>query len=345
MIVAYLEDRKQKILQAVIHHFIYTGKPVGSKIIALNYDFSLRAASIRSVMAELEKMGYLTHPHTSAGRIPTDHGYRFYVDRLVHIQGLAQQEARRIQKEYEMHKREIEDIMRQTSRMLSLLSNYTGFVLPPLLQVTTFKRIELIWLERKKIIVILITDTDLVKHKIIELQEEITPELLRRASHFYNDELTGLPLKKIKEFILVELNKAKIPDSRLLNFIARISKRIFSFDDKENIYLEGTTNIFTHSDFGDYEKMRSVFEIIEQRELLSQVLYKRIKDNGVKVLIGKENACKEMQECSLITSTYKAGNAAVGVLGIIGPKRMEYPKMISLVNFISKLVNEVLSKR
>ena len=125
----------------------------------------------------------------------------------------------------------------------------------------------------------------------------------------------------------------------------KIVRRMFDFQEKESIYLEGAGNIFSHTDFGDYEKIRSVFEIIEKRETFSRLLYERTKDNGVKVLIGRENPCKQMQECSLVTSTYRAGANAVGVLGIVGPKRMEYPKMIALVNFVSKLVNEVLNKK
>ncbi|MFH1239303.1 MAG: heat-inducible transcriptional repressor HrcA [bacterium] len=345
MVLIELDDRKQKILQAVIHHYISGGKPVGSHVLTGRYNLDLSSATIRNIMAELEKMGYLTHPHTSAGRVPTDAGYRFYVDRLVHIQKLAYEQTRLIQKEYEAHRRQVEKIMQQTSRMLSLLSNYTGFVLPPLLKVTSFKRIELIFLERKKFLALLITDADLVKHKIIELPEEVSPDILHRASRFYNDELTGLTLGEIKRFISGELNKTRIPEIKLLNFILKITKKVFDFGDEESIYLEGTGNIFSHPDFGDYEKIRSVFEIIEERETFSRLLYDRIKDNGVKVLIGRENPCEQMQECSLVTSTYKAGANAVGVLGIIGPKRMEYPKMIALVNFISKLVNEVLNKK
>ncbi|MFH1784418.1 MAG: heat-inducible transcriptional repressor HrcA [bacterium] len=347
MITQTIDQRKQKILQAVIHRYISSGKPVGSKVLALSYDFDLSAASIRNVMAELERGGFLTHPHTSAGRVPTDYGYRFYVDKLVNIQELAHQEAQRIQREYETHKKEIEQVMRQTSRMLSLLSNYTGFVLPPLMQGTAFKHIELIFLERKKFIAVLITDTDLVKHKIIDINEDITPELLRRASRLYNEILRGLTLSQIKQAISREFVPAKVPDSKLLNFIQKMSRRIFTFEADEDIYVEGTTNIFTHAhaDFDDYQRMKSVFEVIEQRQFLSQLLSRRLNDKGTKVLIGNENPYKEMQDCSLITSTYEAGNQAVGVLGIIGPKRMEYSKMISLVDFISKLLNEVLRKK
>jgi heat-inducible transcriptional repressor len=345
MNVIELDKREQKVLQAIIHHYISTGKPVGSKVLTRHYNFDLSSATIRNIMAKLEKTGYLGHPHTSAGRVPTDAGYRFYVDRLVQIQKLAHEEASLIQHEYETHRREVEKIMQQTSRMLSMLSNYTAFVLPPLLKATTFKRIELIYLERKKILVLFITDADFVKHKIVELSEEIEPELLQKASNYFNQELTGLNLGEIKRFISGELNKTRIPDFKLLNFMHKVTRRIFDFDQKESIYLEGASNIVGHPDFGDYEKIRSVFEIIEERETFSKLLYERMKDNGVKVLIGKENPCKQMQECSLITSTYKAGTNAVGVLGIIGPKRMEYPKMIALVNFVSKLVNEVLDKK
>ncbi len=363
MTLISLDERAQKVLQAVIHHYICTAKPVGSKAIALNYRFDLSSATIRNIMADLEENGYLSHPHTSAGRVPTDQGYRFYVDKLIQVQELARQETRRIEKEYETQRREFEKIMQQTSRMLSLLSNYTGFILPPLLKVTRFKHIELIFLESKKIFALLITDSELIKDRVIELKNNITPEILRKVSRFYNDKLIGVALEEIKQFIFLELNKTKILDVNLSNlysdlpqgeatgkvgdFIIEISKIIFDFNDDDNnsIYLEGTANIWTHPDFEDYEKIKSIFELIEQRKFLSRILYKRINDNGVKVLIGKENPCPEMQQCSMITSSYKVGENAVGVLGIIGPKRMEYSKMIALVNFISKLVNEVLNRK
>lgn len=344
MEISVLDDRKQKILQAIIHHYIKTATPVGSKTIKKNYHFPYSTASIRNIMAELEKAGYLAHIFTSSGRVPTDKGYRFYVDKLMEIQSLTEEEEKHIKKEYEIRQQELEQIMRETSRLLSLSSRYTGFVLAPKLEDDTVRRLELMPLENKKILAVLMTETGIIRHKILSLEEEIKDDDLRRVNKIVNEKLKGVSLGKLSPAIIKKIIEEKQYQDKIYEVAWKLTRQAFNIEAGNELYLEGAANILTHLDFNDYNKMRNIFKIIEEKKILCNILQNEIKGNGVKVFIGKENTCKDLADCSIVSSTYKAKDKTIGALGIIGPKRMEYPKMIALVECMSKVVNKTLSK-
>ncbi|MBU4128778.1 heat-inducible transcriptional repressor HrcA, partial [bacterium] len=200
-----LDERKKRILGAVVHNYITTAVPVGSRNIAKKYKLGLSPATIRNCMADLEELGYLAHPHTSAGRIPTDKGYRFYVDSLMEQEDLSSEEKRKIEKEYSHKMNRIDEIMEETSQVLSLISHYTGLILAPNLEKSIFHHLELVSLENGRILSILITGSGLVKNKIIEAEEILPEERLEEILNLINDRLSNLPLKRIKEFISDQL--------------------------------------------------------------------------------------------------------------------------------------------
>jgi heat-inducible transcriptional repressor len=336
-----LEERKNKILQAVIHHYIKTAKPVGSHILTDDYHFDLSPATVRNLMAELEDDGYLTHPHTSAGRIPTDKGYRSYVDSLIELQRMVLDEEDRVQHEYFGKIQELQELLTQTSKVLSGLSQYTGFVLTPKIDRNHLKRIELLRVDDDKILIVLITHTGLIKHRIIEAS--ISGPKLSALSSLLNEKLRGKTLLEAKQKIFETIDEIEREEKEVIDFAKGISSQMF--DIEEELYVEGASNVLSLPEFKDFEPMRCMLRLAEDRDLLMSAIHKEIgSEEGVKVIIGSETDCKELRHLSVISSVYKDGDNPVGVLGIIGPKRMEYPKMMALVGAVSKIMNKLLSK-
>ena len=336
-----LTNRNRNILQVVVHHYIKTAKPVGSKIIAKDYDFKVSPATIRNVLSDLEKKGYLSHPHTSAGRIPTDRGYRFYVDSLMEVQRLTVDEMDRVQKEYRTKKRELDEIMRRTSHMLSAISNYAGFILTPKVEKSIFKHIEMIPLEEKRLLVVLVTKAGIIKHKIITFQEELDYHIIERISDMLNRKLSGVTFGQLKEKI-VKASEEELRDCPgRFESIRRFVRHIVEFYDDE-IYVDNSPGIYDV--YQDYAMIRAVFETVEEKKRIAEILRHKIKEEGIKILIGRESMCPEMEQCSVVSSTYKSDEHTVGVLGVIGPKRMEYPRMVALVDFVSQFLNRVLNR-
>lgn len=336
-----LEDRKHKILQAVIHHYIKTAKPVGSNILSDEYKFDLSSATIRNMMAELEDDGFLTHPHTSAGRVPTDKGYRSYVDSLIELQRMVLEEEDRVRHEYTTRIKELEELLTQTSKVLSGLSHYTGFVLTPKINQNQLKRIELVPVSEDKILVILITHTGMIKHKLIEAS--VPREKLTALSNMLNDKLHGMTLSEAKNSIFDYIEKMEREEMELIRMAKSFGPQIFDIEDQ--IILEGASNILSLPEFKDFEPMRCLLKLTEERDILTNALSRDFEDeDGVKVIIGSETDCKELKHMSVVSSVYKDGEKAVGILGIIGPKRMEYPRMMALVSAVSKIVNKLVAK-
>lgn len=335
-----LQERKQKILQAVIHHFIKTGRPVGSNMLTEGYDFDLSPATIRNLMAELEEEGFLTHPHTSAGRIPTDRGYRLYVDSLIELQRMVLEEEDRVRREYDNRIRELEEMLMQTSRVLSSLSQYGGFVLTPKQDQNKLKYLELLPISENKILVILVTHTGMVRHRMIEAR--ISRENLAELNRVLNSRLRGVTLAEARTRVVEEINDWQRQERELLALAQNLSSQIFDFGDE--IYLQGASNVLTVPEFRDYEPMRSLLRITEDREMLKDLFAQHLHDEGVNVMIGAETRCKELKDLSVVSTVYKIGDTPVGVLGVIGPKRMEYQRMIALVDAVSKIVNRMMSE-
>lgn len=334
-----LQERKARVLYAVIHEYIKTGKPVGSSVLDKEYKFNLSPATLRNLMAELEKDGYLTHPHTSAGRIPTDEGYKAYVNSIVELQRLAVEEEERIKQEYEKKTKEIESLLSQTSKILSGLSNYTGFITAPKAKVNEIRNIELMQVSKSQVMVILLTKTGIVKHKMINLS--VDSDELYELKKFLNSKLRGLSLEEASKRILVEVEKYQDKQNDMLQLAEQISSVIDSIH--EDIYVDGTSNVLSVPDFTDFESARSLMKLNEDKDRLIEIIGKDLDESKIKVKIGGQDLT-ELKDLSVITTSYSYGDKIVGVLGIIGPKRMDYDKMMALVNSVSNIVNGFLLK-
>lgn len=339
------QERKRKILLAAVHHYIRTARPVASSIIEERFRFGWSSATIRNVLMELEADGYLTHPHTSAGRIPTDKGYRFFVDSLAEMQQLAVEEEAKIRQEYERRLKEIEELMVATSRMLSAVSHYAGFVLAPRLDRSFFQHLDLIPLDHRRVLVVLLAQSGLVKHRIVETEEPLAAPRLAQIARLLNHSLQGLTLRQVRDQILDRIETAVQEFQEVAGRAKHLSRGAFDWDDQdEGLYVDGARNILALPDFQDTDHLRALLRLIEEKRILTEALQHHWEDHGVRVDIGSENHSPELEAVSVVSSTYQMGGRDVGVLGILGPKRMEYPRMMAVVDTVTRIVNDVLKQ-
>ncbi|MCB4756002.1 MAG: heat-inducible transcriptional repressor HrcA [Elusimicrobia bacterium] len=336
-------ERKEKILQAVVHLYIKTGTPVGSSTIVEKYDLNLSPASIRNVLAELERDDFLTHPHTSAGRMPTDKGYRFYVNSIANLQNLAVEEERHIQDEYNRRMREIEDFMLSTTRVLSELSRCTGFALTSTMETEKIRRIELIPVSQTQILCVLVSESGLVRNHMIMVSRVPDEEALRLANRFLNERLSGLSFPEAQSRLVSENERFNAQHLVNREFLELLAQHLFDRATKTDLYVDGTSNILKFPEFHDYHIMRNFAELVDEREALGKLLTRELSQPGIQVKIGAE-ASPELKDFSVVSSGYTIHGRPVGILGILGPKRMEYGRMMAIVNAVASLVNKYIEK-
>lgn len=340
-----LGERYRSILLATIHSHAESAEPVGSRTISKRYDLGLSPATIRNVMADLEEMGFLTQPHPSAGRVPTDQAYRIYVNSLFDIPPLTQQESELIDRSLKENLYELDHVMETASKILSVVSRQTGMVFLPRISHLIFKRIEFIKLRPTQAMAILVAESGLVHNKIIEMEEDISQEKLEDISRYLNEEFGGLALHEIRMRIYELMVKEKEEYDQLLQKAMALSRQAFAEEEIDGeIYMGGTLNILEQPEFSNnIEKMKAIFKAFEEKSNLIRILDRCIEGKGLSILIGSESEVEEMQDCSIVAHTYMYKNQAVGTLGILGPRRMEYPRIIAIVDYIAKAVSRILT--
>jgi heat-inducible transcriptional repressor len=338
-----LGDRARQVLQAVIFEYIVTAEPVGSRQVAKKYDLGLSPATIRNTMSDLEEAGYLTHPHTSAGRVPTDKAYRFYVDFLMGRSQLGRPEALRLQRQVATTRSDIDDLMESTSAQLSALSHYAAVILAPPLRQTRLERIDLIPVERDRALVVLATETGWGTSRILTLDETVTPAELREIARVLTERYAGLSFQEIR----TRLGDTTLPADadRIARLSALLARKAFASLWDKNLFYSGALNILDQPEFGDIAAMRAILRTFEEKRQLIELLTARASaGDDVQVVIGSEMPYQEMQETSLVAASYKYGNRVLGVLGIVGPRRMPYAKIVPLVDYTARLVSRRLTR-
>jgi heat-inducible transcriptional repressor len=340
---AELTERQREVLRAVIQDYILTAEPVGSRRVARQYGFRLSPATIRNIMADLEEVGYLAQPHTSAGRIPTDLGYRYYVDSLMDRRRLSRAEESMIEKRFRPTRGEVGELMRETTKVLSSLSRSVGVVLAPRRDHLTVKRIEFVQLSGGRILVILIAKSGQVQHRAVIIDEMIPREELSRIARLLNELLEGgKTLPQVRALLVKKMSEEKARYVELLRKALTLSQRSLEAGE---VYIGGTTNIMGQPEFADIEKMRAIFTAFEEQSKLVKILDQCLAHEGLTITIGFENTVLELQGMSLVTAPYWCGDELLGALGVIGPTRMEYSKIIPLVDFTAKLVSRYLTEQ
>ncbi len=347
------DSRGQIILTAIINEHFVTGEPVGSKVLAERFANAsgMSSATIRNVMGELEEMGMLEQPHTSAGRVPTDLGYRFYVDNLLGVLSISNDDLRLIGDEYGLNTQETPDrLMERTSHLLSALSNNVGIVVSPSLASDRLQHIEFVNLSDNRILVVLVSAPNIVHNKIIRLKVAFTKEELETTANYLNAEFVGKSLAEIRAEIMMLMHEEKaLFDKLLQTAVILCSQSIEDEDSPNEVFVDGTSNILTKSDFADLERLRELLHTIGEKSRLMQIISECIERDAaakgdVQVVIGSENRTPSLQNCTLISAPYRIGNSsAVGTLSVLGPTRIEYARMISIVSYVARTLEKVMS--
>jgi heat-inducible transcriptional repressor len=341
-----LDERTQSILMAVIQSFIHTAEPVGSRMISRRFDFGLSPATIRNVMSDLEEFGFLEQPHTSAGRVPTDKGYRFYVNNLQGMQELSAEESAFITQRFAPYRGEIDEVMAETSRLLSDVSRYAGIVMRKF-STTVFKRIEFVKIRGRQVLAIFVMESGMVQNKLIMLDEEMTQDELHRISNYLNQEFSGQPLRVIPQLVLERMAEDKVQYDKLLQQAMQVGEKTFSdtAESDGDIYVGGTANIMDQPEFlANVNRMKDLFKAFEEKSRLMSILDRCLDESGVNVILGSETPFENMQEYSFVTHAYRYGDRTIGVLGVVGPKRMAYPRVMAIVDYTANLISKILTQ-
>ena len=343
MAATALDDRRREILRSLIQLHVETGEPVGSESLSRALDRALSPATLRSIMADLEAMGYLDHPHTSAGRVPTDEGYRLYVNSLGFPQHLTPAEARTIASELGSSESSVEQTMERASQLLSRLSRHVGFVLAPDISRTSFRHVDLVDLGYPRVLVVMVSASGIVTHKVVEVEERISPTDLQACANYLNAHFTGVPLGEIRARLLELMKEEKALYDKLLQRVVALGERAFAVSQGEaGVYLDGTSNILSLPEFEDLERMRALFRTFEEKGRLVRILNACISGEGIRVLIGHENPDPELRDLSLVTAKLDLEEAPGVGLGVLGSTRMEYAHVVSLVDYVARAVSEIL---
>ena len=341
-----LPTRDREILVALVRQFIASGFPVGSKALAAQMPTPVSSATIRSVLGLLEDGGFLVQPHISAGRIPTEKAYRFYVDRVVTGARLAPDTERYIDQSLRPEGDQLERLMVKASRTLSEVSRNVGLVLAPALEEKLLEHIKFINLPDHRVLVVIVSKPDLVENRVVRLEDEFTQEELDQAANFLNAEFHGWSFATIRLEIFHRLEEDKILCDRLLHNVARLflwGARVE--DETGGLIVDGTAKILERPEFADVQKIRQLVKTLEEKAKLARILEACLQspEAGVRILIGRENTEQQMQHCTLVVAPLHYRHRAVGALGVVGPMRMEYDRAMSTVEYVAHLCSRLLS--
>ncbi len=343
-----LSERERDILKSVVQHYISSGKPVGSRTLSKERSKSISPATIRNIMADLEEAGYLVQPHISAGRVPTDKGYRFYVDNLLEFSRLNSSDQELINGKIftpDSH----DNVMERISQAISHMTNNVGFVISPSLSHSLLKHIEFIHLGDSKVLVIIVLKSGLVQNRIIRVDEQFTQSELDQTAKLLNTNYSNYSLLSIRDEILKKMQEEKALYDRLLKNVILLCDRGLIDEVAEpdvDIYLDGASNFLGKPEFADTMRMRSIFKTFEEKSRLVKILNECLQTqpgDGVRIIIGSENALPGMREYTLISSPLMTPDKNLGSVGILGPTRMEYAKAITIVDYVAKLYGQILS--
>ncbi len=335
-----LDERKKKILQAVIRNYLETGEPVGSRTISKYTDLNLSSATIRNEMADLEEMGYILQPHTSAGRIPSDMGYRLYVDTMM------EEKEREVVEMKEMlleRQDKMETLLKQVARVLAQNTQYATMISAPQTKRSKLKFIQLSRVDAHQILAVIVSEGNVIKNNILSVQEELSDETLLKLNILLNTNLNGLSIDEINlGMISVMKQQAGIHSDIVSEVIDAVAESIRAED--LEIYTSGTNNIFRYPELADHQKASELINTFEEKQLLGELLQESVsagENTGIQVYIGAESPVQSMRDCSVVTATYELGDGMKGTIGIVGPKRMDYDKVVGTLKTIRTQLDDL----
>ncbi len=337
-----LTERERLILRAVVQHFILTANPVGSRHVAKKFGIELSAATIRNVMADLEEMGLLSHPHTSAGRMPSDLGYRLYVDDLMDLGELSGFERESIEREIESVPAELEHVLDATTRVLASASSLLGIVVIPELQKAVLGRIELARLGERRLLVVISLEAGPMKSIMLELEQEMSEDSVREVTAALNRRLAGLTVGAIREQISARMQNLNETPQSLIRLFVESTDELFNFSTTEHVKIGGRAQVINQPEFSTPGSMRGIIELVEDKDIIIHLLQNNEARGPIAITIGRENTDTRAKDLSVISADYKTSSSS-GKLGVIGPTRMDYSRLSSLLEYTARVVSKRLS--
>jgi heat-inducible transcriptional repressor len=339
-----LSERKMKILYTIIQNYLQTGEPVGSRTISKCSDLNLSSATIRNEMADLEELGYIIQPHTSAGRIPSDKGYRLYVDMLMEEkeQEVSEMKALVLEKADQM-----EQLLKQAAKALAVNTNYASMITAPTCQGNKLKFIQLSQVDENQILAVIVMEGNIIKNKLVTIGEPLDNETLLKLNMLLNTSLNGMPVEQINLGMIARLkDQAGIHSEVISDVLDAVANTIQPDEDLE-IYTSGATNIFKYPELSDSQSAHELLNAFEEKQQLAKLVGQTLRDDekhGIQVYIGDENPDGKMKDCSVITATYELGEGMQGTIGIIGPKRMDYKHVMETLKTLQAELDDILHK-
>lgn len=338
-----LDERKLKILQAIIRNYMETGEPVGSRTISKYSDLNLSSATIRNEMSDLEEMGYILQPHTSAGRIPSDKGYRFYVD---HLLDMKDKEISDMKEFVIEHTEKMEMVLKQVAKLLAQDTNYATMISSPKYNANKVKFIQLSQLDNNQLLAVIVMEANVVKNKIIPLTESLDSEILLKLNLLLNTTLNGLSIPEINLGTISRMKEQAGSYSDIVGVVLDAVAETISQEEME-IYTSGATNIFRYPELSDSGKAKEIIQVFEEKQQLTNLLTDKLGEEGqqgIQVYIGNETPVQSMKDCSVVTATYDLGDGLQGTIGIVGPKRMDYEKVVSTLQTVMGQLDTMFKK-
>ena len=341
-----LNERKQKILEAIIRNYMETGEPVGSRTVSKYTDLNLSSATIRNEMSDLEEMGYILQPHTSAGRIPSDKAYRLYVDTILQRKDEEVSEMKELMVE---KADKIDLLLQQVAKLLAQNTNYTSMVTKPKYQHKRIKFIQLNQMSERQLLVIVVLDNNHVSNKFINLMTDADENVIAQMNFLMNTALTGLDFTEINMAIMQQIKEKAGEYGELASSILDCISEVMTEEDDSEIYTSGATNILKYPELSDKEKMTGLLSTFEEKQMLSAWANDEPpeddKEHGIQVYIGEESPVESMKDCSVVTATYRIKEGVYGKIGIVGPKRMDYEKVVGTLENCMQQLDDIFKKK
>ncbi len=336
-----LDERKYMILKAIIDDYIITAMPVGSRTVSRKKGVGFSPATIRNEMSDLEELGYLAQPHTSAGRVPSDKAYRLYVDSLLNSEELTVEEKKRIEDYIARRSGQVEDVIRAAADILADATQYTSVVVAPRIQSLRIKRVQMVPVDENTALMIVVTSAGIIKDALISIPPDMSSENLYSISEMLTRELKDHTLNEVRQ-IFARVFRDMSMNRRLLGGVMKVMEEKLVENAPEDIVIGGTTKLLNYPEYSDIEKAKNFLALFENKDRLAGML-KRAGGMEITIRIGRENEIEALQNCSLVTATYRVGNNASGTLGVIGPTRMNYRRVVSMMEYMGEVISKMLS--
>ena len=339
-----LNERKLKILKAVIQNYLETGEPVGSRTISKYTDLNLSSATIRNEMADLEELGYIVQPHTSAGRIPSDKGYRLYVDMLMQDK---EQEVTEIKEQMLEKADKMDQLLKQAARVLANSTNYATMVSAPVSAKNRLKFIQLSQVDEEQLIAVIVLEGNIVKNQILKVDEELDSETLLKLNMLLNTTLNGMAIDQITLGLIAKLKEQAGIHSGVISDVLDAVANVIQLEQDMEIYTSGATNILRYPELSDKQSAQEIISAFEEKQQLSELVTQTLSSDskGIQVYIGNETPVQNMKDCSVVTATYELGEGMQGTIGIIGPKRMDYERVMDTLKTLQTELDTIFHKK